>query len=220
MKNVAVILAGCGYLDGAEIRESVLTLLALETEGVKYTVFALNKNQHHVINHYTGEVSTNENRNIIVEAARIARGAIKEVSDLDPENFDALILPGGFGVAKNFSSFAFEGSNAVIDDIILSKILGFNSASKPIGAICISPVLIALAIGKKSPTVTIGTDESTSDELEKLGVKHQQCVTSECVIDQVNKIVSTPAYMDDSANLPDVLNGITKLIQNVIHLTK
>jgi len=219
MKNIAVILAGCGYLDGAEIRESVLTLLALESEGVQYKIFAPNKDQHHVINHLDGEPVEGSVRNVLEESARIARGAIEDISSLKVELFDALVLPGGFGVAKNLSSFAFEGSSGSIDNAISSKILGFHSMNKPIGAICISPVLVALSIGKQTPTVTIGSDKSTASELEKLGAKHQNCITSECVVDEINKIVTTPAYMDDSANLPEVLTGITKLVKNVIRLT-
>lgn len=218
MKNVAVILAGCGYLDGAEIRESVLTLLALESEGVQYTVFAPNKDQYHVVNHLDGNAVKGGVRNVLEESARIARGVIEDVNNLKVELFDALVLPGGFGVAKNLSSFAFEGSNGSVDPVISSKISGFHSMNKPIGAICISPVLVALSLGKLSPTVTIGSDKSTASELEKLGAKHQNCITSECVVDEVNKIVTTPAYMDDSANLPDVLSGITKLVKNVIRL--
>lgn len=218
MKNVAVILAGCGYLDGAEVRESVLTLLALESEGVQYTIFAPNKEQHHVVNHLNGEAVAGESRNVLEESARIARGAIEDVANLNIELFDALVLPGGFGVAKNLSSFAFEGSSASIDNIIASKISGFHAVNKPIGAICISPVLVALSLGKLSPTITIGSDEGTASELEKLGAQHQNCITSECVVDEENKIVSTPAYMDDSASLPDIFTGITQLVKNVIRL--
>jgi len=219
MKNVAVILAGCGYLDGAEVREAVLTLLALESEGVQYNIFAPNKDQYHVVNHLSGDVVATQSRNVLEESARIARGAVEDVTNLDVELFDALLLPGGFGVAKNLSSFAFEGSSASIDDLISAKLSAFHAAKKPIGAICISPALVALSIGKHSPTVTIGTDDSTASEIEKLGAKHQHCITSECVVDNVNKVVTTPAYMDDSASLPEVFTGITKLVQSVIRLT-
>mgnify|MGYP000497981257 CR=1 FL=1 len=218
MKNVAVILSGCGFLDGAEIRESVLTLLALDTEGVQYKIFAPNKEQHHVVNHFKGEEATGESRNVLEESARIARGAIDDLENLNVDEFDALVMPGGFGVAKNFSSFAFEGSNASVDDSVVSKVIAFNSAAKPIGAICISPALVALAIGKNNPILTIGTDAGTATELEKLGAKHQNCDTSDCVVDEVNKVVTTPAYMDDSANLADIFSGISQLVQNVIRL--
>ena len=218
MKNVAVILSGCGFLDGAEISESVLTLLALDSEGVQYKIFAPNKEQHHVINHLKGEEVPGVSRNVLEESARIARGNIEDIVNLNADEFDALVLPGGFGVAKNFCTFAFEGSDASVDDVIAAKVVAFNTANKPVGAICISPALVALVLGKKAPTLTIGSDDNTAAELEKLGVKHQNCVTSECVVDEVNKIVTTPAYMDDSANLAGIFTGISKLVKNVIRL--
>lgn len=217
MKNVAVILSGCGHLDGAEIRESVLALLALESEGVQYKIFAPNKEQHHVVSHMKGEeVENAEKRNVLEESARIARGEIEDVTHLQVEDFDAILFPGGFGVAKNLCSFAFKGSDACADELITSKIVAFKLANKPIGAICISPALVALAIGEFTPTMTIGTDQCVAIELEKLGVKHQTCVVSDCIIDEDNKIITTPAYMDDSATLPDVFTGITKLVKNLI----
>ncbi|ROS01643.1 enhancing lycopene biosynthesis protein 2 [Sinobacterium caligoides] len=219
MKNMAVILAGCGYLDGAEIRESVLTLLALDTAGAKYSIFASNKDQHHVVDHLTGDEVVGESRNVLEESARIARGAVQDIAKLSPDNFDALIIPGGFGVAKNMCSFAFDGSAASVDEQVVGKIQAFNIAKKPIGAVCIAPALVALAIGNKQPTLTIGTDEGTAGELVKLGAKHQECVTSDCVVDVANKVVTTPAYMDDNANLADVYAGISKLISSVIQLT-
>lgn len=218
MKNIAVILAGCGYLDGAEIRESVLTLLALDTAGVNYKIFALDKDQHHVVNHLKGEEATSSPRNILEESARIARGDVAALTQLDAENFDALVIPGGFGVAKNMCSFAFEGSAATVDELVLNKIKAFNAANKPIGAICISPALIALTIGDIAPTLTIGNNAEIASEVEKLGAKHVNCATSECVVDDKNKIVTTPAYMDDNAKLTDVFAGITKLVQNVVTL--
>jgi len=218
MKNVAVILSGCGYLDGAEIRESVLTFLALDTEGVNYKVFAPNKNQHHVVDHLTGEEISGASRNILEESARIARGNVEDLAHLNATEFDALVMPGGFGVAKSMCSFAFDGSGASVDEQAVVKIKDFKAANKPIGAICIAPVLVALSIGDQSPTLTIGADDGIASELEKLGAKHQNCETSECVVDEANKIVTTPAYMDDDANLVDVYAGISKLISNIIRL--
>jgi len=218
MKYVAVILAGSGFLDGSEIRESVLTLLALDTQGVQYKIFAPNKDQHHVINHLKGEEVAGASRNILEESARIARGKITDLVHLNASDFDAVIIPGGFGVAKNLCSFAFDGSAASVDPQVVSKLQAFTRANKPIGAICIAPALIALSLGEQQPTLTIGTDQGTAAELEKLGAKHQNCATSECVVDIAHKIVSTPAYMDDSANLADVYSGISKLVKNVIKL--
>lgn len=218
MKKVAVVLAGCGYLDGSEIRESVLTLLALESETVQYTIFSPNKNQHHVVNHLQVQEALEASRNVLEESARIARGEIEDIVNLQVEKFDALVIPGGFGIAKNLCTFAFEGSAASIDRLVASIIVEFHSAKKPIGAICISPALIALSIGDKKPTLTIGSDQGTANELEKLGAQHQDCITSECVVDEKNKIVTTPAYMDSAAKLPDIFSGITKLVNHVIRL--
>jgi enhancing lycopene biosynthesis protein 2 len=218
MKNVAVILSGCGFLDGAEIRESVLTLLALDSEGVAYKIFAPNKEQHHVINHIKGEEVPGATRNVLEESARIARGAIEDVEGLNTSDFDALLIPGGFGVAKNMCSFAFEGSEASVDEQIVAKVQGFKAAGKPIGAVCIAPALVALSIGDQNPVLTIGCDEGIAAELEKLGAVHQNCETTSCVVDEENKIVSTPAYMDDAANLADVFMGISKLVKNVVRL--
>lgn len=218
MKNIAVILSGCGYLDGAEIRESVLTLLALDQEGVSYKIFALNQDQHHVVNHLTGEEVAGETRNILVEAARIARGKIEDITKLDANNFDALVIPGGFGVAKNMCSFAFEGSKASVNEQILSKIKAFKGSSKPIGAICIAPALMALVLGSDKPVLTIGTNDDVANEIEKTGAIHKKCTTSECIVDIDHKLVSTPAYMGEDAKLSEVYLGISKLVKKVIEL--
>ena len=218
MKNIAVILSGCGFLDGAEIRESVLTLLALDIENVQFEIFAPNKVQHHVVNHITQQESNDHQRNVLEESARIARGEIDDVANLNVDEFDALILPGGFGVAKNLSTFAFNGSQADLDDVTASKLIAFHHAGKPIGGVCISPALIALALGKNSPTLTIGSDIITASELEKLGAIHQNCTTSECVVDEKHKIITTPAYMDGTAKLSEIFTGISKLVKSVIQL--
>lgn len=218
MKKVAVILAGCGYLDGAEIRESVLTLLALENAQVPYQIFAPNKDQHHVVNHLSCEEEHQQSRNVLEEAARIARGDISDLSLLKVKEFAALILPGGFGAAKNLSNFAFHGHNASMDELVAKVISKFHQSHKVIGGICISPALIALTLGKSAPVLTIGTDTGTATELEKLGAIHQLCTTSECVVDEETKIVTTPAYMDANASLPEVNSGINKLVKAVIDL--
>ena len=197
----------------------MLTLLALDTEGAEYKMYALDQDQHHVVNHLKGEEVAGAARNILDESARIARGEIEPLTSLNVTDFDALVIPGGFGVAKNMCSFAFEGSAASVDEQVLEKVLAFNTANKPIGAICISPALVALAIGShKAPTLTIGTDEGTAAELEKLGATHQNSATSDCVVDSANKIVTTPAYMDDSASLVEIHQGISKLVKQVIAL--
>lgn len=219
MKKIAVILSGCGYLDGSEIRESVLTLLALDTLKVQYDIFSLNEEQYHVVNHLTGDIQSNQKRNILEESARIARGKIEDLTKINVNNYSSLIIPGGFGVAKNLCSFAFNGINAQVNPVILKVIHEFYDNKKPIGAICISPALIALSLGSNKPSITLGNDKKLADEIEKTGVLHKSCHTSDCIIDEKNKIVTTPAYMDDDINLADVYQGISKLIKAVIALS-
>jgi enhancing lycopene biosynthesis protein 2 len=219
MKNIAVILSGCGFLDGAEIRESVLTLLALDDSNIKNKVeiFAPNIEQHHTVNHLNQEESSS-NRNVLEESARIARGEIKDLATADASKFDAVILPGGFGVAKNLSDFAFKGSNGVMNKETSDFLLRMYENKKPIGAICISPAVITLALGDKGINVTIGNDEGTATELEKTGAKHHNTDVTEFHIDQKNKIVSTAAYMYGDARIADVYKGISGCVNTVLEM--
>lgn len=213
MKKVAVILSGCGYLDGSEIRESVLTLLTLDTANIEYQFFAPDEPLFHVIDHVSGEISEGENRNILQEAGRIARGEISTLDKLDENEFDGLIIPGGFGVAKNLSTFAFKGAEARIHSTVASILKAFHQSKKPIGAICISPALLALTFGNLHPNITLGSDTNIAKEIEKTGAIHHVCQTSDCVVDKQNLFVTTPAYMDDQANLKDIFTGITSLVE-------
>ncbi|MDH2591772.1 isoprenoid biosynthesis glyoxalase ElbB [Acinetobacter nosocomialis] len=215
MKKVAVILSGCGYLDGSEIRESVLTLLALDAANIKYQIFAPDEPLFHVVNHVNGEVNTAESRNILQEAARIARGEISSLDKLDENEFDGLLLPGGFGVAKNLSTFAFKGAEANVHPEINAILKAFHQSKKPIGAVCISPALLALAFGELHPNITLGADDNIAKEIEKTGSIHHVCHTSDCVVDKQNLFVTTSAYMDDKANLKDIYQGITKLVKEM-----
>lgn len=216
MKKVAIILAGCGYLDGAEIRESVLTYLALSKhKDVEIDTYAPNENQHHTVNHLIGE-ETKVQRNILEESARIARGKVKDLKDLNESDYVALLLPGGFGVAKNLSKFAFKGSAGEINKLYAQNLRSFYNSKKPIGAICISPAVIALELGNENIEVTIGNDKETAQELEKTGAKHVDKNANEFHWDAKNKIASTPAYMYDDANLNDIFIGIQGLVDKVI----
>jgi len=218
MKKVAVILSGCGYLDGSEIRESVLTLLALDAANIEYQIFAPDEPLFHVIDHVSGEINMTERRNVLQEAARIARGEISLLHKLDANEFDGLLLPGGFGVAKNLSTFAFKGAEARVHGTVASILKAFHQSKKPIGAICISPALLALTFGELHPTITLGSDINMAKEVEKTGSIHHVCQTSDCVVDQQNLFVTTPAYMDDQANLKDIYIGITSLVNAMITL--
>lgn len=204
-KKVAVILSGCGFLDGAEIRESVLTLLSLDSLDIEYDIFAPNKVQHHTVNHLSSE-EQGESRNIMVEAARIARGNITALDELNPDNYDALVIPGGFGVAKNLCTFAFDGVNATVDETVKTVITSTHAAKKPIVAICIAPALVALTI--KGCELTIGSCIDTAAALESLGAKHKITTSAEFVVDDTNKVITTAAYMHDTAKLDEIHKGI------------
>ncbi len=213
MKKVAVILSGCGFLDGAEIREAVLTLLELDLAAISVDIFAPDVTQHHVINHLTGDPQQHETRNVLQEAARIARGDIRPLEKLQPEHYLGLVLPGGFGVAKNLSDFAFKGADGDVLKALKPIIQTFHHQHKPIVAVCIAPTLLAMTLSKQNPHLTIGTDAETAQELTKAGAKHQACATRDCVVDHQNRLISTPAYMDGSAQLKEVHAGIHQAIQ-------
>ncbi|MCI2284811.1 isoprenoid biosynthesis glyoxalase ElbB [Colwellia sp. MSW7] len=218
MKKVAVILSGCGVYDGSEIHESVLTLLAIEQNGAGYRCFAPNIAQHHVINHLTGEVSEGENRNVLVESARIARGNIEDLVDLQTQEFDALIVPGGFGAAKNLCNFALDGDNYEVNTQVLSACQGFAKADKPAGYMCIAPSMLPL-IYPKGVQGTIGTDKGTAALITARGLIHENCNVDEVVIDHAHKLVTTPAYML-ATSLTEAASGINNLVKNVLALCK
>lgn len=217
MTKVAVILSGCGVFDGAEIHESVLTLWALEQEGAEYQCFAPDIDQAHVINHLTGEEMP-EKRNVLVESARIARGNIKPLADAKAEEFDALILPGGFGAAKNLCDFAFKGADCSVNDQVLAFCKAMAEAKKPIGFICIAPAMIPHVYGEGAK-VTIGTDAETAAAIEKMGGQHVSCPVDEFVIDEERRVVSTPAYML-AGSISEAASGISKLVKQVVSMTK
>lgn len=217
-KKIAVFLAGCGHRDGSEIRESVATLYALSKFNVQVQSFSLNKLQYDVINHLTQEAQSGEKRNLLQEAARIARGTIEDVHALFEEfkDYHGIIFPGGYGVAKNLCNFALQGSQASVDPQIERLIQMFWEAKKPIGAICISPALVALALREIKLELTLGVKSEASAEIEKLGHRHFECNAYQIHIDEKNKIVTTPAYMLDQAPLHEIFQGIESLVQAVV----
>ncbi|WP_338921136.1 isoprenoid biosynthesis glyoxalase ElbB [Pseudomonas silesiensis] len=215
-KKIAVILSGCGVYDGAEIHESVITLLRLDQRGAQVQCFAPNIAQLHVINHLTGEEMP-ESRNVLVESARIARGNIKDIREADVEEFDALIVPGGFGSAKNLSNFAIEGAGCTVQPDVLALAEAFAEAGKPVGLICISPALAAKIYGP-GVTCTIGNDADTAAAMNKMGATHADCAVTEIVEDKARKLVSTPAYML-AQSISEAASGINKLVDRVLELT-
>jgi len=214
-KKVAVILSGCGVYDGAEIYESTLTLLALDSAGASYQCLAPNIPQHHVINHLTGQ-EMDQTRNVLVEAARIARGNIEDVAKVNPADFDALIIPGGFGAAKNLSSFAFKGAEMEVQPDVLKFAQAIHNAGKPVGLVCIAPAMAPKLFGTGTEC-TIGNDPDTAAAVEAMGGAHQDCAVDDIVIDEKRKVVTTPAYM--LANrISEANQGITKLVNAVLKL--
>lgn len=215
-KKVAVILSGCGVYDGAEIHESVITLLRLDQRGAQVQCFAPDIAQLHVINHLTGEEMP-ESRNVLVESARIARGEVKDIREAKAEDFDALIVPGGFGAAKNLSTFAADGADCSVNADVLALAEAFAAACKPVGLICISPALAAKIYGP-GVVCTIGTDTDTAAAVVKMGGTHEECDVHDIVEDVQRKLVTTPAYMS-AKTISDAAGGIYKLVDRVLELT-
>lgn len=218
MKTVGVLLSGCGYLDGAEIRESVLTLLALDQDDVKVTIMAPDQKQYHVVDHAKSDEVKGLERNLFEESARIARGEIVPLDKVEAKDLDALVIPGGFGVAKNLCEFAFKGHQAKVQEDVKKLILDLHKDKKPLGAICIAPALMGLALGDKGVEVTIGDDKETAQEIEKTGAKHFSKKVNEIHVDEKNKVVSTPAYMYGDARLTHISQGIRRCVEKVLEL--
>jgi len=215
MKKIAVVLSGCGVFDGSEIQEAVLTMLYIAKGGASYECFAPDIPQMHVLNHINGE-EMQQTRNVMVEASRICRGEIKPVSQLHAKDFDAIILPGGFGAAKNLSNFATQGADCEIEASTLKALKDFADAKKPAGYVCIAPALIPL-VYSDSAQATIGNDADTANAIEKMGAHHVNCNVEDIVYDAANKLVTTPAYMLASS-IGEADAGISKLVAKVIDL--
>lgn len=211
MKKFAIILSGSGVFDGSEIHEATLSMYAISKNGCNYEIFAPNIEQHHVINHITGDIM-NERRNVLIESARIARGKIKDIKELNSSDFDALLIPGGFGVAKNLSDFAFKGAECSVISELENVIKHFHENKKPIGALCIAPAVIAKVLGKIE--VTIGNDIGTAKAIEAFGASHKSSNHGEVIIDKENKVYTTPCYMLDAtiSQIGDGANNIVKAI--------
>ena len=216
MKKIGVVLSGCGVRDGSEIHEAVFTLLAIDRQGCEAVCMAPDAD-FPVTNHLSMEES-GEKRNALMEAARIARGNIRDIAGVKAADIDAIIFPGGFGAAKNLCDFAMKGAAATVHPEVSRLLREMAAAKKPIGAICIAPVIIATVLGKEyATTVTIGNDAGTAAEIEKTGAKHQECKVTDFVVDAKNKLVTTPAYM--LANrISETYEGIDKCVKAVVEL--
>ena len=216
MPKIGVVLSGSGVMDGSEIHESVLTLLALARTGAEAICMAPHVDQMHVVNHLTGE-ETKEKRNVLVESARIARGKIRDMKDVKAGEIDALIFPGGYGAAKNLCTFAADGSNCKVQPDVARLVKEVYQEKKPIGAICIAPALIAKIFEGSGIELTIGNDQETAKAIEKMGQKHKPCEVFDVWIDSKHKVITTPAYML-AQNIAQAWEGIEKLVKEVLNL--
>ena len=220
MVKVGVVLSGCGVYDGSEIHEAVITLLALDRAGASVVCMAPNVEQMHVVNHRTGK-PTEDTRNVLDEAARIARGKIVDVAKVRADELDAIILPGGFGAAKNLSNFAAAGSKAKVESGVSRLLRDMHKAKKPIAALCISPTVVAAALRDDHAHVkmTIGSDEKTAQALEAMGAKHVVCPVEEFRIDEEERVITSPAYMYD-ARISEVAAGIDRTVKELVRMAR
>jgi len=216
-KKIGVILSGCGVYDGSEIHEAVLTLLALDKRGAEMVICAPNVPQMHVVNHLTGEVAEGETRNVLVESARIARGDIRDIAEVKGEELDGLIIPGGFGAAKNLCDFAVKGPDCSVHPEVERLVREVHSQGKPVAAVCIAPALLARILGSESPALTIGNDAETAAALEKMGAKHLSCPVTDRVVDEEKKLITTPAYML-AQGIAEAAEGIDKTVATLLEM--
>lgn len=216
MKKIALILSGCGHRDGSEITEAVSLLIALQLQGAKVSCFAPDLN-FDVIDHTTGK-KTGEQRNVLIEAARIARGDIQDLKDLKTKDFDGLAFAGGLGVTKNLSDWATKGSECQVLPALAKVIKEFHQQSKPIGAVCIAPILLAKVLGPEGAELTVGKDSETAQEIAKTGAHHIVCPVNDYVTDRLTKVISTPAYMYE-ASAHEVFKGISGLAKELVEMS-
>lgn len=213
-KKIGVVLSGCGVYDGSEIHEAVFTLLAIDRNGAEAVCMAPDA-PFPAVNHLTGEAA-GETRNALVESARIARGKIRDIAGVKGSEIDALVFPGGFGAAKNLCDFAVKGAGAAVLPEVARLLHEVVAAKKPVGAICIAPALVAAALGREyAPQLTIGTDEGTAAAINGTGSSHVACPVTDFVVDEKNRIVSTPAYML-AGRISEAYEGIDKAVKAVI----
>ena len=218
MKKVAVILSGCGVFDGSEIHEACAALLALYRAGALAVICAPAGPQMHVMNHLAGQPEPAATRDILVESARLARGKITPLVSLDPGQIDAVLLPGGFGAAKNLCDFATEGKDCTVHPDVEAFLLEAHRRGKPIGAMCIAPVILARVFGQTlHPTLTIGNDRTTAGLIGDMGAVHADCAVVDTVVDRANLMVTTPAYML-AERIGDVFTGADRLVDRLLEL--
>ena len=217
-KKIAVILNGCGHRDGSEIHEAVLTLLGIEEAGALWEALALDEPQAHVLNHVTGK-SESGSRNMLDESARIARGRINRLEDARASDYDAVIIPGGSGTAANLCDFAVQGGKMTVHPVVARFLEETNKLGKPIGAICIAPIILAKVFGRLGVELTFGSDQNDAAKTaHELGCKVRPCEATDVIVDRANKLVTTPAYMT-TAGVSEIAKGIHKLAHTVLMMS-
>ena len=218
MTKVGVILSGCGVMDGAEIHEAVLTLLALDGAGAKYQCMAPNADQLHVVNHLSGQIEGGR-RNMLVEAARIARGRIVDLASVNVADYDAFMFPGGFGAAKNLCTFAVDGKDCTVNTDVERVVSEAHRSGKPIAFVCIAPVVAAKVLGASGARVTVGDDPQTAAAIDGMGAQHEVCPVTESVIDEDNRIITSPAYMKANS-IGELYAGIQGTVNALLAMTQ
>ena len=214
-KKIGVLLAGCGVYDGSEIHEAVITLLALDRAGAEVVMCAPDVAQMHVVNHLTGEPEAGAVRNVLVESARIARGKVRDVARVQADELDGLILPGGFGAAKNLCDFAVKGKDCTVHPEVARLVRDVHAQGKPVAAVCMAPALLARVLGTEAPQLTIGSDAGTTAALEAMGARHVSCPVTEHVVDRQRKLITTPAYML-AQRISEAATGIEKTVAELM----
>lgn len=218
-RTIGVLLSGCGFLDGSEIHEAVFTLLCLDELGCDVVCIAPAGPQREVVDHAAHAPVPGESRDMLRESARIARGRVRDLATVRAADLDGIVLPGGFGAAKNLCDFAGKGAQAAARPDVAQLLRALHAARKPIGAACIAPALVAAVLGRAArPALTIGDDPATAQALEAMGARHERCAVDQCVVDRDHRIVTTPAYMCD-ARPKDVCAGIRRMCAEVVALT-
>jgi len=219
MKKIGVVLSGCGHQDGSEIHEAVFTLHALDKSDVDVIIMAPDMDQFHVINHLNGEEEISESRNILVESARIARGEVVDVATISGQQLDALIFPGGTGMTKNIFDYSMAGINCTVIPDVQRLVVEVLEANKPLGAICIAPVMVAkiLEYLGRTGTVTGGFNDNINNDIKAMGINTIEVGAEDIVVDEENKIVTTPAYVE-AKSMSEAFMGIEKLVNKVLEL--
>lgn len=212
-KCFAIVLSGCGVYDGSEIGEAMMTMLALDEAGCRYEIFAPDKPQFHVVDHLKGE-PTSESRNVLAESARIARGKVRPLSEYKAEDYSGLIFPGGFGAAKNLCTFAFDGASMTVDAEVERAVNATRQAGKPIGAMCIAPVILGKLMA--GVQVTVGHDEATNEALRQMGAEPKNVFGPDVVHDTKNKVFTTPCYMLPDATIATVAACCRNLVAEML----